>query len=106
MKQVNYISSPVSTVSGDITVPGDKSISHRALMLGAIATGTTTISGFLDGEEHEYEICINARKSANPTKDDMAMTLVHEVKDARDRRVQVYHLDAVRSLPAKGSLNP
>lgn len=51
MKQVHYISSPVASVVGDITVPGDKSISHRALMLGAIATGTTTISGFLDAED-------------------------------------------------------
>jgi len=32
-------------------VPGDKSISHRALMLGAIAQGETHISGFLDGED-------------------------------------------------------
>ncbi|NJK33628.1 MAG: 3-phosphoshikimate 1-carboxyvinyltransferase [Oscillatoriales cyanobacterium SM2_2_1] len=36
---------------GRITVPGDKSISHRALMLGAIATGTTTIRGLLLGED-------------------------------------------------------
>ena len=32
-------------------VPGDKSISHRALMLGALATGRTTISGLLEGED-------------------------------------------------------
>lgn len=51
MKQVHYISNPVAKVYGDITVPGDKSISHRALMLGAIATGTTTISGFLDAAD-------------------------------------------------------
>jgi 3-phosphoshikimate 1-carboxyvinyltransferase len=34
-----------------VTVPGDKSISHRALMLGALAEGETHISGFLDGED-------------------------------------------------------
>lgn len=51
MKPVHYISSPVASVFGDITVPGDKSISHRALMLGAIASGTTTISGFLDAAD-------------------------------------------------------
>ncbi|MBS0366782.1 MAG: 3-phosphoshikimate 1-carboxyvinyltransferase [Proteobacteria bacterium] len=39
------------TVGGTLTVPGDKSISHRALMLGAIAEGDTHISGFLDGED-------------------------------------------------------
>ena len=36
---------------GDITVPGDKSISHRALMLGAIAEGTTHVDGFLESED-------------------------------------------------------
>jgi len=39
------------TVAGTLTVPGDKSISHRALMLGAIAHGETRIRGFLDGED-------------------------------------------------------
>ncbi len=38
-------------LSGILEVPGDKSISHRAVMLGAIAKGTTTISGFLAGED-------------------------------------------------------
>ncbi|KTD11407.1 3-phosphoshikimate 1-carboxyvinyltransferase [Legionella jamestowniensis] len=51
MKPVDFLSSPVNTLQGDITVPGDKSISHRAIILGAIAKGTTTISGFLDGED-------------------------------------------------------
>ena len=36
---------------GIITVPGDKSISHRAIMLGALADGTTRITGFLMGED-------------------------------------------------------
>ncbi|REB10175.1 3-phosphoshikimate 1-carboxyvinyltransferase [Sporosarcina sp. BI001-red] len=40
-----------TALSGTIRVPGDKSISHRAVMLGAIAKGTTTISGFLQGED-------------------------------------------------------
>jgi 3-phosphoshikimate 1-carboxyvinyltransferase len=38
-------------VGGEITVPGDKSISHRALMLGGIAEGTTEVSGFLEGDD-------------------------------------------------------
>lgn len=36
---------------GTITVPGDKSISHRAVMFGSIAKGTTKISGFLNGAD-------------------------------------------------------
>jgi 3-phosphoshikimate 1-carboxyvinyltransferase len=38
-------------VSGTLTVPGDKSISHRALLLGALAHGSTRITGFLAGED-------------------------------------------------------
>ena len=38
-------------VKGSITIPGDKSISHRALMLGAIASGETIIEGLLLGED-------------------------------------------------------
>lgn len=38
-------------VRGEITVPGDKSISHRAVMLGALADGTTHITGFLKGAD-------------------------------------------------------
>ena len=38
-------------MSGRVRVPGDKSISHRALMLGALATGRTLITGLLEGED-------------------------------------------------------
>ncbi|HEY0310075.1 MAG TPA: 3-phosphoshikimate 1-carboxyvinyltransferase [Luteimonas sp.] len=41
----------VSPLSGDITVPGDKSISHRAVMLAAIADGSSRIEGFLEGAD-------------------------------------------------------
>src|SRR5919106_313229 len=40
-----------SRLSGRIRVPGDKSISHRALILGARATGRTRISGLLEAED-------------------------------------------------------
>ena len=40
-----------ATVSGAVRVPGDKSISHRALLLGAMAQGTTEIRGLLQGED-------------------------------------------------------
>ncbi len=41
----------VNSLKGELTIPGDKSISHRAIMLGAIAEGTTTISNFLSGAD-------------------------------------------------------
>jgi 3-phosphoshikimate 1-carboxyvinyltransferase len=47
----SYLVRPASAVRGTLTVPGDKSISHRALILGAIATGTTRVDGFLAGED-------------------------------------------------------
>ncbi len=42
---------PAKRVSGRFAVPGDKSISHRAVMFGALAEGTTTVSGFLPGAD-------------------------------------------------------
>ncbi len=42
---------PGGALQGTLRVPGDKSISHRAIMLGAIARGVTEISGFLEGED-------------------------------------------------------
>ena len=38
-------------LAGEIRVPGDKSISHRSVILNAIATGTSTVKGFSDGED-------------------------------------------------------
>lgn len=43
--------SSIQSLNGTIKVPGDKSISHRAVMFGAIADGQTTINGFLTGED-------------------------------------------------------
>ena len=43
--------SPGNPLRGDITVPGDKSISHRAVMLGASAVGTTRITGLLEAAD-------------------------------------------------------
>lgn len=50
MSEVNL--QPITgLISGAIEVPGDKSISHRAVMFGSIAKGTTTITNFLNGED-------------------------------------------------------
>lgn len=42
---------PAKRIEGTVRVPGDKSISHRAVMFGALAEGTTTIEGFLPGAD-------------------------------------------------------
>jgi 3-phosphoshikimate 1-carboxyvinyltransferase len=46
-----YIVRPATSIRGELRVPGDKSISHRALMLGGIADGITQIEGFLASED-------------------------------------------------------
>jgi 3-phosphoshikimate 1-carboxyvinyltransferase len=43
---------PASALRGEITVPGDKSISHRSIMLGSLAEGMTRVEGFLTGEDN------------------------------------------------------
>ena len=48
---LSYRLLPVTQIGGSMQVPGDKSISHRALMLGGIAHGATRISGFLDSAD-------------------------------------------------------
>lgn len=47
----SYQSRTASALTGRVTVPGDKSISHRSLMLGSQAVGTTKIRGLLEGED-------------------------------------------------------
>jgi len=47
----DYVVEPSAGITGRLRVPGDKSISHRALMFGAIASGTTQVTGFLEGED-------------------------------------------------------
>lgn len=47
----SYNITPSNTVSGTIAIPGDKSISHRSIMLGSLATGVTNVTGFLEGED-------------------------------------------------------
>lgn len=46
-----FTARPTGKIGGEITVPGDKSISHRALLLGAVAEGTSTLGGFLASDD-------------------------------------------------------
>ncbi|MEQ9010020.1 3-phosphoshikimate 1-carboxyvinyltransferase [Algiphilus sp.] len=48
---MDYLCQPARTLRGCLRVPGDKSISHRAVMLAAIADGSSHIRGFLPGED-------------------------------------------------------
>jgi 3-phosphoshikimate 1-carboxyvinyltransferase len=48
---ISLESRPAGPISGTVRVPGDKSISHRALLIGAVAAGETVIEGLLEGED-------------------------------------------------------
>ena len=48
---LDFLVPPGSSLSGRLRVPGDKSISHRSIMLGSLADGDTRVSGFLQGED-------------------------------------------------------
>jgi 3-phosphoshikimate 1-carboxyvinyltransferase len=64
---------------GDCTVPGDKSISHRALILGALAIGETRISGLLEAEDVLNTAKAMRQLGAQVARDDHAIWRVHGV---------------------------
>jgi 3-phosphoshikimate 1-carboxyvinyltransferase len=52
MNTLDWVAAPAARpLHGDLTVPGDKSISHRAVMLASLANATSRIKGFLEGED-------------------------------------------------------
>ena len=50
-KRIDYIVAPGGLLKGRLRVAGDKSISHRSVMLGALADGVTHVTGLLEGED-------------------------------------------------------
>lgn len=50
-KSITFKVQPGGTLHGEVRVPGDKSISHRSIMLGSLADGTTHVTGFLEAED-------------------------------------------------------
>lgn len=48
---LQFVVQPGGSLRGQVRVPGDKSVSHRSIMLGSLAEGTTQVSGFLQGED-------------------------------------------------------
>ncbi len=70
-----YLVHPASTVGGSIRVPGDKSISHRSLMLGGIAEGVTEVRGFLESED-----CLSTMKAMRALGVRIDRTGVQEVQ--------------------------
>jgi 3-phosphoshikimate 1-carboxyvinyltransferase len=61
LNRVDWSSQAGQPLRGDLRVPGDKSVSHRALMLSAIAEGTSSIHGFLEGEDTRATAAVLSR---------------------------------------------
>ena len=74
-----WIAAPGGPLRGELAVPGDKSVSHRAIMLGAIAEGTTRVEGFLEGEDTRATAAIFARMGVRIEAPSDGVRLVHGV---------------------------
>jgi len=70
---------PGRPLRGSLSVPGDKSVSHRAVMLAAVATGSTRIEGFLEGEDTRATAAILARLGVRIEAPDAGTRIVHGV---------------------------
>jgi 3-phosphoshikimate 1-carboxyvinyltransferase len=68
-----------SPLRGSVRVPGDKSISHRAMMLGSLADGVTEVSGFLEGEDTLATAAAFRAMGVRITSDGSGRRIVHGV---------------------------
>lgn len=75
----SYIASRGGPLRGELVVPGDKSVSHRAIMFGAIAEGTTRIDGFLEGEDTRATAAIFAQLGVRIDAPSDGVRIVHGV---------------------------
>jgi len=82
----HYVVQPVVATAGAIRVPGDKSISHRALMLGSLAEGITDVRGFLESED-----CLATMKAMR------ALGVVVERPGAQEVRVHGVGLQGLKA---------
>ncbi len=79
-KPLDYSSRPAaSPLTGSIAVPGDKSISHRAIMFSALAEGTSRIDGFLEGEDTRATAAIFAEMGVRIETPSASQRIVHGV---------------------------
>lgn len=74
-----WIATTGCALHGEILVPGDKSISHRAVMIGALADGPTRIDGFLEGEDTRATAAIFAQLGVHIDAPAPSVRIVHGV---------------------------
>ncbi len=78
-ERVDWLAGQGCPLRGRIQVPGDKSVSHRAVMLAALAEGTTQIDGFLEGADTRATAAIFAQLGVRMEAPSMSRRLVHGV---------------------------
>ncbi|MEO7433472.1 MAG: 3-phosphoshikimate 1-carboxyvinyltransferase [Dokdonella sp.] len=77
--RVDWTSSASGPLRGDVVIPGDKSISHRAVMLAAIADGVSQVDGFLEGEDTRATAAIFAQMGVRIETPSASRRIVHGV---------------------------
>ena len=76
---INWQATRSQGLQGEFSVPGDKSISHRAIMLAALAEGVSTIEGFLEGEDTRATARIFAQLGVRIDTPNAQTRIVHGV---------------------------
>ncbi len=76
---MDWIASAGAPLRGELAVPGDKSVSHRAIMFGAIAEGVSRIDGFLEGKDTRATAAIFAKLGVRIEAPSAGVRIVHGV---------------------------
>ncbi|HET8807117.1 MAG TPA: 3-phosphoshikimate 1-carboxyvinyltransferase [Methylophaga sp.] len=76
---LKFIVQPGGKLTGNVRVPGDKSISHRTIMLGSLAEGVTEVSGFLEGEDALATLAAFRGMGVNIVGPDKGKVTIHGV---------------------------
>ena len=78
-QRLDWVSRPAAALHGSVVVPGDKSVSHRSMMLSAIAEGTSHIRGFLEGEDTRATAAVLAQLGVSIEAPSAGERIVHGV---------------------------
>ena len=79
MKKQDWIASPGTPLRGELDIPGDKSVSHRAVMFAALADGVSKIDGFLEGEDTRATAAIFSKLGVRVETPSPSQRIVHGV---------------------------
>ena len=77
--RLDWLAGQGAPLRGDIHIPGDKSVSHRAVMLAALADGTSRVQGFLEGEDTRATAAIFGRLGVRIEAPSASVRVVHGV---------------------------